>query len=125
MRRRTWTRLLLAAALALGPQSVAMARGPEAPILQISAPPELAGVAAELARIPPEAFLPGMRLTGLTEPGPPIRVALATPGSPAGRAAPPWAAGVARGATGEVTLFPARVRRSPDRRLLPLLQHEV
>jgi hypothetical protein len=125
MRHRTWTRLLLAGALALGSPSVAAARGPEAPHLQITAPPELAGVAAELGRVSPEAFLPGMRLTGLADPGPPIRVALATPGSPAGRAAPPWAAGVARGATGDVTLFPARVRRSPDRRLLPLLQHEV
>ncbi|MCZ7652360.1 MAG: hypothetical protein M5U13_14810 [Thermoanaerobaculia bacterium] len=131
MRRRIWTRLLLAGALALGPAPTATAREPEAlpvprpPELRISAPPELAGVAAELARIPPEAFLPGMRLTGLADPGPPIRVALATTGSPAGRAAPPWAAGVARGATGEVTLFPARVRRSPDRRLRPLLQHEV
>ena len=96
-----------------------------APRIEITAPPELAGAAAELARIGPEAFRRGMRLTGLTEPGPPIRVFLAHPDSPAGRAAPSWAAGVAQGAVGVVTLFPARVRRSPDRRLLPLLQHEV
>jgi len=117
MRRRIRTRLLLAGALALGPALTATAREseilrvPRPPELRISAPPELAGVAAELARIPPEAFLPGMHLTGLADPGPPIRVALATTDSSAGRAAPPWAAGVARGATGEVTLFPARVRR--------------
>lgn len=123
MRRTGSGRLLLALALAW--RAAVVRAEPEPPRLQFEAPPELVGVAAELARIPPEAFRPGMRLTGLTDPGPPILVVLAAPGSPAERAAPPWAAGLARGGAGVVVLLPDRVRRSPDRRLLPLLQHEV
>lgn len=124
------SRILIAALLAVG-----LAPGPgagravlgaaPAPKLLVRAPPELAGVAAELRRFGPEALAPAMRLTGLAEPGAPIVVVLAPEGSAQARSAPPWVAGYAEGGAGVVVLLPARVARYPDRGLLPLLQHEV
>jgi len=96
-----------------------------APELLVRAPPELAGAAAELRGLGPEALAPAMRWTGLAEAGPPIVVVLAGEGSAQARAAPQWVSGYAEGDASVVVLFPARVARYPDRGLVPLLRHEV
>ncbi|MGE5233794.1 MAG: peptidase MA family metallohydrolase [Acidobacteriota bacterium] len=116
--------LLGAAALAL-PLLAAPLAAPALPRLIIQVPPELAGDAAILQRIDPAALRPAMELTGLTDPGPPIVVVLATESSAAGRSAPPWVTGFTAGVTGVVVLLPERVPRYPDRSLVTLLQHEV
>jgi len=113
-----------AMALAL-PLLVAPVAAAPPPRLIVQAPPELAGDAAILQRIDPTALRPAMELTGLTDPGPPIVVVLATESSPAGRSAPPWVTGFTAGVTGVVVLLPERVPRYPDRSLVTLLQHEV
>lgn len=95
------------------------------PHLVIEAPRELAAAAAELEHLPPARLASAMRLVGLHEPGPPIRVLLAAEGSPAARAAPSWVAGYAFGADGPVVLFPARTPAYPDGSLEELLGHEV
>jgi hypothetical protein len=66
-----------------------------------------------------------MRVSGLTDPGPPIRLFLAPEGSPAARAAPAWAAGYANGRAGIVVLMPARVPNYPDSTLEEVVRHEV
>jgi hypothetical protein len=91
----------------------------------IEAPPSLAGSMAELQRLGPDALRPAMQLTGLTDPGPAIRIVLAPEGSSWAQAAPPWASGYAEGRVGLAVLIPARVQRYPDRGLEPLLRHEV
>ncbi|HEX5759597.1 MAG TPA: hypothetical protein VF121_10415 [Thermoanaerobaculia bacterium] len=105
--------------------ALALLLAPLPPRLLIEAPRELAGRAAELERLPPARLEGAMRLVGLSEPGPPIRVLLAAEGSPAARAAPSWVAGYALGAGGPVVLFPARTPAYPDGSLEELLGHEV
>jgi hypothetical protein len=102
--------------------AAAAASGPE---LIVRAPVELAGAAAELRGLGPDALAPAMQLTGLADPGPPIVVVLATESSAQARRAPAWISGYAEGDASVVVLFPARVARYPDRALVPLLRHEV
>lgn len=66
-----------------------------------------------------------MRLAGLDEPGPPIRVVVASERSRLARQVPPWVAGYASGADGPVVVFPSRAGTYPWDSLEELLQHEV
>ena len=98
------------------------------PELRVEAPPELAGLAETVRRFDPERLRPAMRLVGLEDPGPPIRVVLAPEKSPTALSTPPWVSGfAAAGSAGEplVVLLPERVPRYPDGNLAELLQHEV
>jgi|CXWL01.1.fsa_nt_gi hypothetical protein len=98
------------------------------PDLVIEAPPDsaaLTALAARLRALDPEIFRPAVVLAGLTDPGPPIVVALAPEGSVAARAVPSWVAGYADGERGFVVLLPARTPDYPDRSFETLLQHEV
>ena len=124
VRPRAQARWPWAAALAV---LVAAAPSPalEVPRLIVRAPPELAGVASEIAGLAPGALGPAVRLAGLADPGPPIQVVLALESAPAARSAPAWVSGFANETTGVVVLMPARVGRYPDRGLEALLQHEV
>jgi hypothetical protein len=66
-----------------------------------------------------------MRLVGLAEPGPPIRVVLAREGSDLARDVPPWIAGYALGDLGLVVLLPGRQPSYPESSMAELLDHEV
>jgi hypothetical protein len=66
-----------------------------------------------------------MRLVGLAEPGPPIRVVLAREGSDLARNVPPWIAGYALGDAGLVVLLPGREPSYPESSIAELLNHEV
>lgn len=95
------------------------------PELVIEAPPSLARKAIEVESYDRQRLEVAMRLAGLAEPGPPIRVILAPEGSEEARAAPSWVAGYALGSASTVVLFPARAPTYPDRSLESLLHHEV
>ena len=119
--RATATVLLFLALPAAAQEPPALA----VPRLVVQAPPELAPAAREIEQVEPDALRAGMRLTGLSDPGPPIAVLLAPEGSGAAQSAPPWVTGFADGRAGVVVLLPARVPRYPTRSLEALLQHEV
>ncbi|MFL6192725.1 MAG: peptidase MA family metallohydrolase [Thermoanaerobaculia bacterium] len=110
---------LLLFALSLG------AFAQEAPKLIVEAPAGLEGTAARLRAIDPSRLASAMRLTGLQEPGPPIRVLLAPEGSAGAVGVPPWVSGYAMGEQGVIVLLPGRVPSYPDSSLSDLLAHEV
>lgn len=122
--RRGLAMLLAGAAALLGP-AAATAAAPAPPELVLEAPPEAAAAAARLRAYDRAALLEVMRLVGLEDAGPPIRVVLAPADSAAARAAPPWVAGYAHGALGIVVLFPERAPLYPEDSLEDLLHHEV
>ncbi|HSC28944.1 MAG TPA: hypothetical protein VLD67_16835 [Vicinamibacterales bacterium] len=66
-----------------------------------------------------------VRLAGLTDPGEPIRVVLASEDSELARTTPSWIAGLAHGPSGTIALFPSRSVRYPHDSLESVLQHEV
>jgi hypothetical protein len=111
--------LLLIAGSAAGP---ALA---DLPRLNIEAPPELAGDAAHLRGLDRRTFADTLRITGLTEAGPPIRVVLAPERSELARSAPPFVAGWAWPEAGTVVLLPARAVSYPDSSLDDVLRHEI
>lgn len=127
MRLRNALRLLAATgALLVGPTT---ASGSEPatgmrPPLAIEAPPELAGEAARLRRLPGGALDRVVALIGSAQPGA-ITVVLLPERSEAARNTPAWVAGYAQGALGRIVLFPERVPRYPDTTLEELLLHEV
>jgi hypothetical protein len=94
------------------------------PSLDIRAPAGLEPQVARLERIDRSRLLAVMRLVGLEEPGPPIRVVLLPEDSPAAREVPRWIAGYAVG-SGFVVLFPERTPPAPYESMPELLQHEV
>jgi hypothetical protein len=116
---------LLALSLVFGwapPQAPA---APPGPWLVVEAPAALGGAAARVRAVPPRAFAVVMRLMGLDDPGPPIRVRLEPEGSRLARAVPPWISGFALERAGVVVLFPGRTPSYPDSSLDDLLRHEV
>jgi len=116
---------ILAGIAALGLAAVAAAQPEPGWRFDIRAPAELAALVPEVERLAESGLPRALRLTGLTDPGPPIVVALAPEGSPAARSAPPWVSGWADGRAGVAVLLPARVERYPDLGLGPLVRHEV
>lgn len=117
--------VLLGCALSLAAVRATAAGLPE---LIVEAPAELAGLAETVRRFDPERLRPAMRLVGLEDPGPPIRVILAPENSPTALSTPAWVSGFAAAGRAEepiVVLLPARVPRYPDGNLAELLQHEV
>lgn len=66
-----------------------------------------------------------MEFFGLTEPGPPIRVLLASEDSPQALSAPSWVAGYTDGVSDVVVLLPGRTPSYPDNALEDVLAHEV
>ncbi|HUO85818.1 MAG TPA: hypothetical protein VM617_00385, partial [Thermoanaerobaculia bacterium] len=83
------------------------------PELDIESPPELRRYLARLDHIDRERLAGAMQLTGLRDPGPPIRVLLAAEGSPLAQRVPPWVAGYAMGEIGTVVVFPSRASVYP------------
>ena len=66
-----------------------------------------------------------MRLVGLDEAGPPIRVILAPARSDLARNTPRWIGGFAVASAETLVLFPGRAPSYPHNSLDALLQHEV
>jgi hypothetical protein len=64
-----------------------------------------------------------MRLVGVKDSGPPIRIELAAENSSLARAVSPWVAGFAR--EEDVVIFPSRSPTYPDNTIEDVLRHEV
>lgn len=116
--------LLFGRGPAASPASAQMPPTPP-PRIEVEAPPALAATAAQLRAVDPARLASVMRLVGLTDPGPPIRVVLAPEGSAAAMVVPPWVSGYAMGEQGVIVLLPGRVPSYPDSSLADLLAHEV
>ncbi|HEV7507345.1 MAG TPA: hypothetical protein VGS07_20840 [Thermoanaerobaculia bacterium] len=95
------------------------------PRLVFEAPPRFAPAVSHLRAAVPPQLGSVMRLTGLTDPGPPIRVVLAPEGSPEAGLAPRWVVGYALGDQGLIVLLPERVPSYPDSSLDDVLLHET
>ena len=97
----------------------------EIPQLIVEAPPGFEPTAERLRAVGPEELASTMRLVGLTDPGPPIRVIVAPEGSGPARLVSPWVSGYAISDRGLVVVMPQRVGSYPDNSLEDLLRHEV
>ncbi|HEV7787059.1 MAG TPA: hypothetical protein VGQ28_17075 [Thermoanaerobaculia bacterium] len=95
------------------------------PRLVFAAPPRFAPTASRLRATAPSQLGSVMRLTGLADPGPPIRVVLAPEGSPEAGLVPRWVVGYALGDQGLIVLLPERVPSYPDSSLDDVLLHET
>ncbi len=95
------------------------------PQLLIEAPPELASVRARFESTDRNQLAGIAELVGLVEPGPAIRVVLAPESSDLAKQFAPWIAGFARGAAGEIVIFPSRSPTYPHNSLQDVLRHEV
>jgi len=112
--------LLVAAALIATP---ALAQSP--PTLIVEAPAALTSARARIEAYDVRPLAEIVRAVGLEEPGPPMRVVLATTdGDWAARVAP-WVAGLAIGEQGLIVLFPERSPSYPHDTLEDVLRHEV
>jgi hypothetical protein len=118
--------VLLTAAASPALDAAAGATAPvELPTLIIEAPASYAAWSEQLRSFDRARLAPAMQLTGLRQPGAPVRLVLAERGSQLEAQAPGWAAGYAQGASGVVVLMPWRVASYPDDTLESLVQHEV
>ncbi|MFY9826583.1 MAG: hypothetical protein WAM82_34800, partial [Thermoanaerobaculia bacterium] len=95
------------------------------PRLVFAAPPRFVSTASHLQASVPPQLGSVLRLTGLADPGPPIRVVLAPEGSPEAGLVPAWVVGYALGEQGLIVLLPERVPRYPDSSLDDVLLHET
>lgn len=109
-------------AWALDPMDAVAAPPPQ---LLLDAEEGQEAAAREIESMSPELLATARELTGLPDFGGPVRIYLRSESSTEARRSPEWVAGYARGATGEVVLFPARGRSWPNRSLTGLLVHEL
>src|SRR5947208_8941725 len=107
-------RYLIAAVLLLALFAQAAVAAALPPRLDFEAPPRFAPTASRLQAAVPAQLGSLMRLTGLGDPGAPIRVVLAPEGSPEAGLAPRWVVGYALGDQGLIVLLPERVPSYPD-----------
>jgi hypothetical protein len=105
--------------------TVAPASAQAPPTIIIEAPAELAAARARLEAYDLRPLSAIVRLTGLREPGPPMRVVLADTRSAVAAQVPSFVAGFAVGEEGLIVLFPARSPGYPHDTLEDVLRHEV
>jgi len=95
------------------------------PDLVIDAPPELSAARARLESYDRSPLSGSVGLVGLADPGPSIRVVLATDNGEVARQVTPWTAGFAVGEASLIVLFPSRSPTYPHDTLEDVLRHEV
>jgi hypothetical protein len=120
---RVWITVLAVAATAMAVTGQTPSASP--PALTVDAPDRLSAVAAEVRGFDRGRLVSVMTLTGLSEPGPPIRVLLLPEDSPVARETPSWVAGFADPKNDAVVLFPERIGVYPFGSLEGVLYHEV
>jgi hypothetical protein len=114
-------RLALVALLLLGCSTAASAQA--IPDLRFENPDGTAtGLPLAIDR---DHLLRVVKLTGLTDPGGPIRIVVVPDRSDIANATPNWIAGVAYGDKSTVLLFPTRSPRYPHDSLADVLHHEI
>jgi hypothetical protein len=105
--------------------AAAVQEEPRLPELSFEAGEGMGAAARRLEAMDRQRLTGAVRLSGLSDPGPPIRVLLVPEDAPLARQTPSWVAGFASGPWNPVVLFPARPARYPYDSLEDLLQHEV
>jgi hypothetical protein len=115
----------LAAILLLLALTAAPAFAQTPPEIVIDAPPELAADRARLAKYDLRSLSTLVRLSGLRDAGPPVRVVLADTRGDIARQVPSFVAGFAVGEEGLIVLFPARSPGYPHDTLEDVLRHEI
>lgn len=95
------------------------------PRLDVEAPDALAATAEQVRRFDQTRLANIMRLTGLADPGPPIRVLIVPEEGTIARSTPAWVAAFADANRNLVVLFPARIGSYPYDSLETVLHHEV
>ena len=123
---RTRSRLLIAAAMfLLGAPPISTAQ-PTRPLeLVVDAPGELESVAGQVRNFDVNRLNGVMRLIGMQDPGPPIRVVLVPENSATAQRTPAWVAGFAEPSDDVLVLFPARIGSYPYGSIERVLFHEV
>ena len=91
----------------------------------VDAPEPLQSVAEHVRRFDVTRLDGVMRLMGMRDPGPPVRVVLLPEDSPTAREVPRWVAGFAEPSADVLVLFPARIGTYPYRSIERVLYHEV
>jgi hypothetical protein len=117
--------LLLISISAAATPSAQSPKARTVPDILIEAPSEFAAARARVESFDRKRLRAVMRLVGLTDPGPPIRVFLASEDSQLARQVPSSIAGFASRAESFVVLFPSRSPAYPDDTLEDVLHHEV
>jgi hypothetical protein len=102
---------------------LAFLQTPRAPELRIEAPPGLAPAKQRMESMDRNRLADVVRLAGLKDPGPPVRIQLLADSSVDASVVAPWIAGFAQ--QDSVVIFPTRSPRYPDRTLDDVLRHEV
>ena len=105
--------------------SVGLSGQARVPELVIEAASSLSAMSEQIRRLDEGRLASVMRLTGLSDPGPAIRVVLLSEESAIARETPPWVAGYADQRTDVVVLFPGRIGSYPYNSLENVLYHEV
>ena len=105
--------------------SVGLGGQAHTPELVIEAADSMSGVAERVRGFDRSRLTSVMTLTGLSEPGPAIRILLLPEESAVARDTPPWVAGFAAAQRDVVVLFPARIGSYPYSSLEGVLYHEV
>ena len=103
----------------------AASAAPAPPELAFEAPESMARHIEVLDAMDRAPLVDTMRLLGLDDPGPPIRVVITPEGSDAAQWMPSWGVAYAVGNAGLVVLVPSRVPGYPDRTLETVLHHEI
>ena len=96
-----------------------------APRIVVEAPPELDEARVRLESLGADRLAGITRVVGLRDPGPAIRVILASERSLYAERVPAWVAGLAFGADGPIVIFPDRATTYPYDSLENVLRHEV
>ena len=111
--------------LVFGNLPIAVARIGTVPELIVESPHDFPAHAARIRALDPHRLEHAMRVVGLQQPGPPIRLTLASEDSAAAQNTPGWIAGFAYSNLGVAVLFPERAPTYPDSDFEDLLLHEV
>jgi hypothetical protein len=122
---RTLYALARLVAVLVVPGAVVAQAAPAVPELLLEFADAQGGAEARVGRLDTSRVQVIMRLVGLEDPGPPIRVIVAGEHSELGRRTPSWIAGFAHGDSDTIVLFPARSTQYPHDSLEEVLHHEV
>lgn len=122
---RRLARVSIVLLLVLGNLPMADGQTTPVPELIVESPHEFPAHEARIRELDRRRLEHAMRVVGLRQPGPPIRLTLAGEDSTVAQNTPGWIAGFAYSNLGVAVLFPERSPSYPDSNFEDLLLHEV
>jgi hypothetical protein len=111
--------------LVFGNLTIAAGQVAAVPELIVESPHDFPAHEARIRDLDPRRLEHAMKVVGLRQPGPAIRLTLASEDSTVARNTPEWIAGFAYSNLGVAVLFPERSPAYPDSNFEDLLLHEV